>query len=157
MSQLVLFVCTANICRSPMAAALFNAHARGAGESDRFFSESAGTWAVDDQPASGNSIVAMSKRGIDINQHRARTITREMIERAAVVLVMTRNHADALRSEFPAQRAKIHLLSELAERKYDIADPYGSALDDYESCARELDDLIETGYAKIKAWVGPGN
>lgn len=157
MSRLVLFVCTANVCRSPMAEGLYNAMTQRLGESDQFVAESAGTWAVENQLASSNSIAVLNQRGIDIHAHRARTVTLELLERAAVALVMTRNHAEALRVEFPAQRAKIHMLSELENRRYDIADPFGLGIDVYESCARELEDLLETGYAKIKTWTAQGS
>ncbi len=153
MIQTILFVCTGNVCRSPMAAALFNARARRANEDQLYHAESAGTWALENQPASGHAIATMAQRGIDIFAHRGRTVTGEMLAAAAVVIVMTRSHAEAIGSEFPAMRRKIHLMSELKDRTFDIADPYGESLEAYETCARELEILIEHGYEKIKAWL----
>ena len=153
MSHLVLFVCTGNVCRSPMAATLFNARARRTGEDSQFVARSAGTWGLDNQAASGHAITAMAERGLDLSSHRAHTIAREDLAQADVVIVMTRSHRDALSAEFPEYRTKIHLMSELRGRIFDISDPYGSTLPDYQNCAQELNDLIETGYDKIKAWV----
>jgi protein-tyrosine-phosphatase len=153
MSHLVLFVCTGNVCRSPMAMALFNARARRAGEDHLYPARSTGTWALDDAPASAHALTAMAERGIDLTAHRGATITREMIDQAAVIIAMTRSHRDALVSEFPAARAKIHLMSELADRVYDIADPYGGTLAEYQDCANALENLIDVGYEKIKSWI----
>jgi protein-tyrosine-phosphatase len=112
-----------------------------------------GTWALDDQPASDHAIAAMAERGIDLAAHRGRTITRELIEQAAVVIVMTRSHRDALTSEFPCARGKLRLMSELIGCTFDIADPYGGTLAEYQNCAASLEKLIDSGYEKIKTWI----
>jgi protein-tyrosine-phosphatase len=156
MSHRILFVCTGNVCRSPMAAALFNAKARRAGEHPEYVADSTGTWALDNAPASVHAISTMAERGIDLAAHRGRTVTRELIDQATIIIVMTRSHRDALASEFPTARSKIHLMSELIERTFDVADPYGGTLAEYQDCAASLEKMIESGYEKIKTWISCG-
>jgi protein-tyrosine-phosphatase len=136
-----------------MAEALFNARAWRAGESTQFVARSAGTWALEGQPASGHAITVMAERGIDLSKHRGRTVTHADLADADVVIVMTRSQREALVSEFPETRPKIHLMSEFKNRVFDIADPYGGGLSAYQHCAQELEELIESGYEKIKAWI----
>lgn len=152
MTHIILFVCTGNVCRSPMAQALFNARAKRAGEDALFHADSAGTWALKNQPASGHAISTMAQRGIDLTKHSGRTVTLKSLAAASVVIVMTRSHSEALAAEFPAHRRKIHLMSELKSRSFDVSDPYGGSPAEYASCARLLEDSIDSGYAKIKTW-----
>jgi protein arginine phosphatase len=153
MTRSILFVCTGNVCRSPMAAALFTAEAEKFGESSEFSVSSAGTWALEGEPASSNAQLIMQRRGLSLDKHAGRTVTAEMLKDADLIFVMTRHHQDSLCAEFPGVRSKIHLMSELAGQQFDISDPYGSTLDDYETCATELSQLIERGYPSVGQWL----
>ncbi len=153
MKRRILFVCTGNVCRSPMAAALFNGQATRAGDGERVEASSAGTWALDAEPASSHAQVVMQRRGLDLSTHRGRTITAELLEEADLILTMTRNHQDSIGAEFPGTRSKLHLMSELVGQQYDISDPYGGTVDEYEACAAELARLIERGYPLFAEWL----
>ncbi len=153
MKRHILFVCTGNVCRSPMAAVLFAARASQVGDGDLYAVSSAGTWGLEGEPASSHAETAMQRRGLSLEGHRARNITREMMEEASLVLVMTRYHQDSLSAEFPNERPKIHLMSELVGQQYDIGDPYRGKLDEYEVCAAELANLLERGYSRIAQWL----
>lgn len=132
-----------------MAAALFQARAERAG----IRVESAGTWGVDGQPASALAREVMAARAISLDGHVARTVTREILEAADLVIVMARNHRDALNAEFPFARHKIHLLSQVNGMEYDIADPYGKSREAYEMCVSDLEGLIANGYSRIMEWL----
>ncbi len=151
MSHTVLFVCTGNVCRSPMAGALFNAKAKRLGENGEWIARSAGTWALENQPASGHAITTMKERGIDLTTHRGHQIALDDFH-SDIVIVMTQNHREALAAEFPQHKNKIHLMSEIDSRVYDISDPYGGILSEYQLCAQELEGMIERGYERIKQW-----
>lgn len=136
-----------------MAAALLRARAERAG--DVLHVESAGTWGVDGAPASEMARAVMAERGISLDDHIARTVTREMLERADLVLAMTRNHRDALAAEFPLARPKLRLMSQVDGIEYDITDPYGKPRAAYELCAQDLEQLVERGYPQILQWLAP--
>ncbi len=157
MKRRILFVCTGNVCRSPMAAALFLERAARAGEQDLYYVSSAGTWALEGQPASEPARLTMQHRGLDLSGHRGRMVSREMLEEADLILVMTTHHKHSLGAEFAFARGRIHLLSELVDQHYDISDPYGRSLEEYESCAQEMSRLIDLGYPKVAEWLGTAN
>ena len=152
MPRVVLFICTGNICRSPMAQGLLNAKISRMGDEGKLLARSAGTWAMENQPASGHAITVMAKRSIDISKHYGRMVTREELAAASAVIVMTRSHRDAISAEFPESRPKLHLMSELKGRIFDIDDPYGGILTAYERCAQELEELVQEGYQTILQW-----
>jgi protein-tyrosine phosphatase len=118
--------------------------------------ESAGTWATVGRPASAYAVEEMARRGLDLSRHCARPLTREMVAAADLVLVMERDHAEALRLAFADHAHKVHLLSEMIGKRYDIGDPYGGEPMEYACIARELEELIEAGYARIVALVEEG-
>lgn len=148
----VLFVCTANICRSPMAAALFSQQlARRAPDfpSDEWTIRSAGTWAGEGLPAPRNSLEALARQGIDLSAHRSHCLGEADLDAANVVLVMTKGQREAIVAEFPRAAAKVFLLSQTAGPAYDIPDPYGGTKADYEVCADHLRYLIAAGFERI--------
>jgi protein-tyrosine-phosphatase len=145
----VLFVCTANQCRSPMAAAIMNVLVAQRGEAARWQIQSAGTWAEPGRPATQLSQAVMQRRGIDLAGHRSRPVDAALLAEVAVVLVMTRHHQEALQAEFPAVQDKILLLSQLIDRQFDVEDPFGGSLDDYELCAADLQNILSAGYDRL--------
>ncbi len=149
----VLVVCTANQCRSPMAEGLIRARLEAGGLADRVQVGSAGTWARDGVPATPHAVRVMQTRGVDIGGHRSREISEAVVGGADLILVMTEGHDQAISTEFPAARPRLMLFSALAGGKWDIADPVGGPLEEYEATARELARLIDAGWDVI---VGAG-
>lgn len=149
----VLFVCTANVCRSPMASAIFRKILENKRDLANWRVESAGTWAIDGQPASVGSQQVMKKRGLDISDHRSRGVGQELLTLFDLILTMESGHKEALRAEFPEFADQIFMLSEMVDQMYDVADPIGRPIDEYEKTAVEIERLLSTGFEKIQALV----
>lgn len=129
----ILFVCTGNTCRSPMAAALFNKIATE--ENLDIKIESAGLFANEGESASPEAIVAMKKYGIDLLSHHAQVINSELLEKSDLILTMTAAHKMVI---LPSAPEKTFTLCEYAELECDIADPFGGDVDEYEECAEVI-------------------
>ena len=146
----IMVVCTANICRSPVGAALLQEKLKARGHADWQVS-SAGTWAQDGRRAAEFSQQLMGEQGLDIAGHRSRNMTGEMLTDVDLVLCMESGHAEALRAEFPSQAHKIFMLTEMRGRKYNINDPYGGPLSTYQQMVKEVDEVLALGMARIVA------
>ena len=133
----VLFVCTGNTCRSPMAAALFNKIAIERGLDVRI--ESAGLFASDGEPASNEAIIVMQKYDIDLLGHHAQSINSELLEKSDLVLTMTAAHKMVLEQSVPD---KVYTLCEYAGADFDIDDPFGGDVEDYEECASQIYEAL---------------
>jgi protein-tyrosine-phosphatase len=150
----VLFVCTGNVCRSPMAAGLFYDKLVREHSSNLVRVRSAGVWALEGQPASAYAMRVMNERDLDISAHRGRNLTQQDIDDAEAILVMTKRHSEIISRDWKRGDDKVHLLSEMAGQPYDIQDPYGGSIADYRRTASELAELIERGYPRIMEMLG---
>src|SRR5258706_6862833 len=142
----ILFVCTGNICRSPMAEGLFR-HAVG-GRSD-YRVLSAGVGAIDGHPPSPHAIRALKELGLDISRQRSRMLTADLINQADYIFGMTHSHVDSINLLYPQSAEKTFLLREFDETldtfEKDISDPIGASYDVYVNCR----DQIEQGIASL--------
>ncbi len=145
----VIFICTANICRSPVAEVLFADWLRRRSVAGDWRVSSAGTWAEDGAPASSYSSEVLAELGLDLKQHRARRVDRQMIAAADLLLCMTRSQREALQAEFPDLADRIHLLSAMSGPAYDIHDPYAGPRQGYVEMVSEVQHLLEAGGPRI--------
>lgn len=139
----ILFVCTGNTCRSPLAAALMDDRLKERGVDAEVYS--AGVSAFDGVPASENSAHIAREMGLDLSLHRARSVTDELLQRMDHVIAMTPSHRDALEARFPSSLPDVTVLG---ENEGGIADPFGGSLELYRECARamarHLDPVVES-------------
>jgi len=143
----VLFVCTANMCRSPMAMAIFQSQVERKPELWRV--ESAGTWAIDGLACNVQTQRVLAERGLDVRSHRSRRINREIISSFDLILTMEEGQKEALQIEFPNLAGRIYLLSEIVGLKFNIADPIGGDDEDFWSTANEIANILTDGYETI--------
>ena len=148
----VLFVCTANVCRSPMAAAIFDALAEDNGLAAH--AESAGVAALVGQPISSNAEVALQEIGIPSQNHPgARQVGEEMLEEADLVLTMGPRHTATIRREFGEFAPKVRTLPEYAggdSSHEEIPDPYGGPLISYHASVQQLLGLVSSVVDRIR-------
>jgi protein-tyrosine-phosphatase len=144
----ILIVCTANVCRSPVAEALLRDRLHRSGR-EQWKVGSAGTWAHPGQHAAEFSTQLMGEQGLDIENHSSRIVTDTLLTTTDLVLCMEIGHAEALRAEFPHEQHKIYLLSDMSDRHYSVKDPYGGPLEAYQSMVAEVAGLIDEGMPRI--------
>ncbi len=145
----ILFVCTANRCRSPLAAGLLAHQVQRRVESANWQIGSAGTWTIDNQPATTLAQLVMSEKGINLESHRSRGLNADMLRAADVILVMTRYQLEAICAEFRDAAGKTFLLSQLIGQKFDIDDPFEGTLEDYRRCANDIDQILNDGFPRL--------
>ncbi len=150
----VLFVCTANICRSPMAAALTRQRIAELGLSDQVDVCSAGIWARTGDKVSEGAATVLAGRGISLEEHQSQPMTDKLLQQADIVLVMEEEHRRSLFYLDPKHLRKVFLLTEMVGGNDDITDPYGGPLEGYVRTAEKLDGLIATGLPKILKRIG---
>lgn len=132
-----------------MAEALLQRKLGREGRDGEFRAASAGVWTVNGRAATRNATLTMAELGLDIRQHRTRIVDEWIMEGAALILTMTQHHAEALKAEFPEHASRIFLLSEMIDCDYDVEDPVGGTMLDYEETAQEIEAMLEEGLPRI--------
>lgn len=146
-SFMVLFVCTGNTCRSPMAAALMRQQlADRLGVAAEQLEErgllimSAGIAAMAGGSASPDAVRVMSERGLDLSRHESQPLSDRLVRFADVIYTMTRGHRDAILAQWPGAAARTFVLSDTDR---DVSDPIGGSAEIYRHCAEQIEAFLK--------------
>jgi RpiB/LacA/LacB family sugar-phosphate isomerase len=146
----ILFICTGNVCRSPMAEGIFRHAIQGRGN---YRVISAGLGAMDGQPPSAHAVEAVKELGIDIASQRSRMLTPDLVAQADYIFGMTHSHVDTVLLLYPQAAEKTFLLREFDDTldpfEKDISDPIGGSYEVYLNCR----DQIEQGIVSLLRFV----
>ena len=120
----ILFVCTGNQFRSPIAAEAFRNLVSSDGRDTQWQVSSAGTWTSSGRHALQKAVEVARSFGLNIEGHLTRALDKTMLEESDIVLVMTAGHKESIQVDFPFARKKVHLISQILEGiESDLPDP----------------------------------
>ncbi|RSL29659.1 low molecular weight protein arginine phosphatase [Salibacterium salarium] len=141
----ILFVCTGNTCRSPLAEALLQAKG-----DENIEVQSAGVSARPGMLASKETVAVLKEREIPL-RHASRPLNKERMDWADIILTMTKSHHELAVQQFPEAADKIFTIKEFAvDSSDDIVDPIGGTMETYRKTAEELDNLMDAVLEKLK-------
>ena len=163
-SLMMVFVCTGNTCRSPMAEVLMRKRIADRLACSPEQLEERGVWilsagvaAMSGGRASPEADAAVSNWGMRLIHHESQPVSERMIRFADLILAMTRGHRDAILSQWPAATGRVHLLT---RGTGDVSDPIGGPEELYQRCAEQIDSHLSTwvedlDLRQIPSWGGP--
>ncbi len=148
--KLLLFVCSGNTCRSPMAEAMARADAC---LPEGWRVASAGLHCAAGAPASREAISVARENGWDLHGHRSRPMTDALAASASLIVGMTADHVHELRARFPHGAHKVRLFRDYSPwaAGRDIPDPFGGTADDYRACLSVLRESLPGLFAALKS------
>lgn len=142
----ILFVCTGNTCRSPMAEAILKNK-----NVEEIEVRSAGIFAENGNDASGHTKTVLAENNIQ-HYHQSSSLTDTEIEWATIILTMTNSHKEMIIHQFPKAAEKTYTLKEFTgeTENLDVSDPFGGDIHIYRYTFKELEKLVEKAMKKIK-------
>ena len=146
----VLFICTGNQYRSPIAAEAFRGQLIRDGRAAQWQVNSAGTWTSSGHRAPRDAVELARSFGVNIDGHITRMLDAQMLEDADLVFVMEQGHKESIQVEFPFAKNKLYLLSQVVDKlAYDIPDPAGSTYGEASEIIHDLVMIVRTGCGNI--------
>lgn len=146
----IIFVCTGNTCRSPMAKFLFEALLL----QDHTLSVevlSAGMSVPYAMPVSKHVQTLLAKKNIDASSHASNVFTPSLVDDKSLILTMSASHKFALLYQYPFLETQTYTLYEHVSGEHkDISDPFGGSLETYQFCMQEIETLVNMLYLQIK-------
>lgn len=148
----IVYVCTGNTCRSPMAEGILKKNLAESRRRDVHVL-SAGIGTLDGYPATPTAVSTAAKHGIDISEHHSRRLTAKLFQEVDLVFALADNHYEFMRN-FPDADKKLFMvkgfpLQELADQEHSVDDPLGGTSEEYEETFKEIEREIERAFLEI--------
>ena len=146
----ILFVCTANMCRSPLAEVSFEAFIKSQGQPESNWRvESAGVYASPHNPATTYAREVVAELGFDLSQHQSQVVTRDLVKSFQLVLTMEKWQQQMIIQLCPDISDRVLMLSQIIGIEKDVIDPVGMSKNDYLDILKEVQFYFELGWKNI--------
>lgn len=149
----IMFICTGNVCRSPMAKYYFNKVIETKKLQDKYIGTSCGIYSVKGEHATDNAIEAMKDYDVDMTSHKATRIQDSQIMSCDLIITLTIYHKNVVVKMYPELAEKVYTLKEYVNPKVeykDIDDPWGLDINTYKFCAKEITENIDKMIEKLE-------